>query len=360
MERKAESARVARRRNKEAAETLERELAALRAGTAGAEEPALLLTDAAYTVPAYRSEVPSPPPAAAVAEVYAPEGVSEDEAEAEAIAEAGASPPSHMAVWQPIAAAAASAEPHPSPSPSSSAGLASGKIAQPRAARLTLPASQPPGACSTGRWAALRAQDEPLSRLGPTGGCGREARCGRAAWLKSLISSRSPRRPLAAQAAGGGVLRRGDRPRGQPRLPLPLPRLREDLCVAGRRAQARPHQPSAVAALLRVRTLRCRPAHRSRRRRRRRWRRWGRLAARGCVPASDGARVCGRDRARARAYACRSGAAASARLAGASPAAWSRLGGVRTSKALTERSLESLHIIRRVPRDPMDSRALVA
>ena len=136
MERKAESARVARRRNKEAAETLERELAALRAGTAGAEEPALLLTDAAYTVPAYRSEVPSPPPAAAVAEVYAPEGVSEDEAEAEAIAEAGASPPSHMAVWQPIAAAAASAEPHPSPSPSPSAGAASGKIAQPRAARV--------------------------------------------------------------------------------------------------------------------------------------------------------------------------------------------------------------------------------
>ena len=136
MERKAESARVARRRNKEAAETLERELAALRAGTAGAGEPALLLTDAANP-PAHRSEAPSPPPAPAAAEVYAPEGVSEDEAEADANAEAGASPPSHMAVWQPIAAAAASAsaEPHPSPSPSSSAGGASGKVAPPRAAR---------------------------------------------------------------------------------------------------------------------------------------------------------------------------------------------------------------------------------
>ena len=44
--------------------------------------------------------------------------MSEDEAEAEAIAEAGASPPLHMAVWQPIAAAVATVEPHPSPSPS--------------------------------------------------------------------------------------------------------------------------------------------------------------------------------------------------------------------------------------------------
>ena len=52
---------MARRRNKEAAETLERELAALRAGTAGAGEPALLLTDAANP-PAHRSEAPSPPP----------------------------------------------------------------------------------------------------------------------------------------------------------------------------------------------------------------------------------------------------------------------------------------------------------
>ena len=187
---------MARRRNKEAAETLERELAALRAGTAVVGAPAPALTDApalteAANLPAYRA--PSPPPAA-VPEVYAPEGVSEDEDEDEpdANAQAGASPPSHLAVWQP------KAEPDPSPSAAASAGAASGKAAAPpRAARAPsrgagraaaalggnglsphkwgrsssatarLPLSR---SLLQGRLAAPRAQGEPPSRIGPTSG----------------------------------------------------------------------------------------------------------------------------------------------------------------------------------------------